>query len=307
MFSLLIFSNRGDYGIIPVKYVPKWFPGAGFQIMAEYGAKLSHDLRYLPYRYARDKILSGSGIQSFISQQMEERSEASGKLSESDEGIISATCGICYSAGADTSISGLMFFILAMILFPDVQRKAQEELDGTIGRDRLPELLDCPQLPYCMALCKELQRWAPIIPMGVAHASREDDNYTGYFIPAKTIVIPNHWAMLQDPQEYPDPGVFMPERFLPGPGERMPRDPSKIAFGFGRRVCPGQHFAENTIFLATTGILAVFNISKPQNDKGIVVEPLVKISSEGVLRRPEPFECTIEPRSTEVTALIHAE
>jgi len=56
--------------VIPwLKYVPKWFPGAGFQVIAEHGARLSHDLRYLPYFHARDKILSGGGTPSFISQQ----------------------------------------------------------------------------------------------------------------------------------------------------------------------------------------------------------------------------------------------
>ncbi len=87
--------------------------------------------------------------------------------------------------------------------------------------------------------------------LGVPHATKAPDTYAGYFIPAKAIVIPNHWyaqdslnpldvfmstrAMLMDPVEYPDPDIFKPERFLPTPDKHMPRDPSKIAFGFGRR------------------------------------------------------------------------
>ena len=48
-------------------------------------------------------------------------------------------------------------------------------------------------------------------------------------------VHPVHRAMSRDPDEYPDPNTFKPERFLPGPGKRIPRHPEEIAFGFGRR------------------------------------------------------------------------
>ncbi|KLO07635.1 cytochrome P450 [Schizopora paradoxa] len=271
--------------VIPwLKHLPKWFPGAGFQVIAENGAKLSHDLRYVPYRYAKDKVLTGSATRSFTSQQMEDCSRLSGKLTEDDEAVISATTGICYGAGASTTMSALMFFLLALTLHPDVQKRAQDEIDQVVGDSRLPELSDRPRLPYCSALLKEVHRWCPILPLGVAHATREADTYEGYYIPAKTIVIPNCWAMLMDPNEYPDPDAFKPERFLPDDGQRMPRDPTKIAFGFGRRVCPGKPLAENTIFLAATHILTVFNVSKATSEDGSVIEPIVKIHSDGVVR-----------------------
>jgi len=209
-----------------------------------------------------------------------------------------------FAAGANTSITGLKFFILAMMVFPEVQRRAQDEIDCVVGGGRLPELSDRPQLPYCTALLKEIHRWNPILALGVPHATKAPDTYAGYFIPAKAIVIPNHWAMLMDPVEYPDPDIFNPERFLPSPDKHMPRDPSKIAFGFGRRVCPGEPLAENTIFLVATQILAVFNISKARSADGSVIESAVKISIEGIVRHPEPFQCTIEPRSTEAAGLV---
>ena len=55
---------------------------------------------------------------------------------------------------------------LALVLFPQVQRRAQEELDVVIGRDRLPTFDDRPRLPYVEALCKELMRWQMVTPMG---------------------------------------------------------------------------------------------------------------------------------------------
>lgn len=308
--QLVLAMKAGGYLVdsIPwLKYVPKWFPGASFQTIAAYGAKLSRDMRFLPYFDARDKFFSGAPIPSFLSLQIEERIDANGKLSEEDEGIISAACGICYSAGADTTSTSLLFFVLAMGLHPEVQTLAHDEVDRIVGGGRLPEIADRPQLPYCSALCKELHRWNPIVPNGIAHLTKEDDEYAGFFIPAKTMILPNQWAMLMDPKEYPDPDVFRPERFLPTDGGRVQRDPYKIAFGFGRRVCPGRNFADNAVFLVIVQILATFDISKSRNADGAAVDPVVNIKCEGVLRIPERFECSIQPRSSAATTLIPME
>ena len=60
----------------------------------------------------------------------------------------------------------MSFLFLALVLFPEVQRRAQVELDVAIGRDRLPAFDDRPRLPYIEALCKELLRWQMVIPIG---------------------------------------------------------------------------------------------------------------------------------------------
>ena len=80
-----------------------------------------------------------------------------------------------------------------MAMYPDVQQKAQAELDAVVGPDRLPELSDCNSLPYLNALIKELLRWHPVVIVGLPHRTLADDEYKGYFIPAKTIVIANIW------------------------------------------------------------------------------------------------------------------
>jgi cytochrome P450 len=59
-------------------------------------------------------------------------------------------------------------FFLALVLFPQVQRRAQAEIDAVIGRDRLPTFDDRPRLPYIDALCKELMRWQMVGPVGTS-------------------------------------------------------------------------------------------------------------------------------------------
>jgi len=223
-------------------------------------------------------------------------------LSEADEAFISAVAGISFIAGADTTVSTLLTFILGMIFNPDVQRLAQEEIDRVVGLDRLPDFEDRKDLPYVEAVCKESMRWQSVTPFGVPHMLTEDDTYNGYFFPAGTIVVPNQWAMLHDPNEYPEPFSFKPERFLSQDGRSPARDPTKIAFGFGRRICPGRHMADNTTFLNIASILAVFNISKAVRRDGTLIEPKIKYISS-LVSHPEPFECKIIPRSERCSAL----
>lgn len=80
-----------------------------------------------------------------------------------------------------------------MLLHPEVQHKAQEELDRVIGRDRLPEFSDENHLPYIRAIYSEVLRWQPFAPLCVPHRCSEDNEYRGMFIPKGSIVLPNVW------------------------------------------------------------------------------------------------------------------
>lgn len=148
------------------------------------------------------------------------------------------------------TVSVMRVFMLAMVLYPEVQRKAQAELDAVVGIGRLPSFGDREDLPYLDALCKEVYRWHPIVPFGVAHKVMQDDVYGDLFIPGGSIVFGNAWcvltsrgmtyypcdmclsrAMLHNEKVYgPEPMEFRPERFM-GPGAKEPIS----AFGFGRR------------------------------------------------------------------------
>lgn len=84
-------------------------------------------------------------------------------------------------------------FFLAMALYPDVQKKAQAEIDEVVGASRLPEFSDRPSLPYTCALVYELLRWHIVTPIGVPHRAVSDDEYNGYLIPAGATILANIW------------------------------------------------------------------------------------------------------------------
>jgi cytochrome P450 len=60
-----------------------------------------------------------------------------------------------------------MVFTLAMVLYPDVQKRAQVQIDSVIGRDRLPTFEDRTSLPYIDAVLRETFRWQPVVPLGI--------------------------------------------------------------------------------------------------------------------------------------------
>ena len=97
-----------------------------------------------------------------------------------------------------------------MALYPEVQKKAQAEIDAVVGPNRLPDFHDRPSLPYINAVLKESLRWNIIVPLGrpfviifvatimtssegIPHMSTIDDEYNGFYIPKGTIVIGNAW------------------------------------------------------------------------------------------------------------------
>ena len=103
------------------------------------------------------------------------------------------TCGGLVEAGAETTSTTLNNFMLGMVLFPEVAKKAQEEIDYVVGSDRLPNFGDEKQLPYIRALVKEVLRWRPVNKFGMTHATSEDDWYEGYFIPKGTVAVLSWW------------------------------------------------------------------------------------------------------------------
>jgi cytochrome P450 len=87
------------------------------------------------------------------------------------EELIKDIGAMAYLAGADTTVSTTMSFFLAMLVYPEVQSKAQAEIDRVVGRERLPEMEDMEFLPYVSAVVAESLRWLPVVPMGTFGSS----------------------------------------------------------------------------------------------------------------------------------------
>ncbi|KAF7375270.1 Cytochrome P450 [Mycena sanguinolenta] len=205
-----------------------------------------------------------------------------------------------WAGGVGTTVAAIEVFLLAMILFPAVQKKAQAEIDA-VGRT--PGFEDYEVLPYVQALIKEVTRWRCIAPTGVPHSTSQDDVYQGMFIPKGATVYANIYAMTTDPEQFPDGDEFRPERFLDNPQLRN----YSIPFGFGRRLCPGQHVALQTLFISIVRILWAFEILPGVDDKGEVVIPSPDSFTSGLVVGPTPFPCRFEPRHSTTVEIVHNE
>ncbi|KAG1722033.1 cytochrome P450 [Suillus paluster] len=212
--------------------------------------------------------------------------------------VIKETAASAFGAASETTASVLQIFILAMVLFPEVQVKAHALIDAVIGGSRLPTFEDRSSLQYIDAILRETLRWHPILPLSMPHASVNSDVCEGYYIPKGATVMPNVWAMTQNEDKYPNPSQFLPERFLNADGS-LNEDTVDVAFGFGRRICVGRYFADASLWIAMSGLLARFMFSKQSDPNGKVVEFEPRWSS-GVAIHPLPFPFTVSPRLSKV-------
>lgn len=185
--------------------------------------------------------------------------------------------GTLFEAGAGTTAAAMMSFILAMVLHPQEFSKLQKEVDNVVGSSRLPSFEDMPNLPRVRAVAKEVLRWRPVTAGGLPHMLTKDDTYKmtdgrTVFLEAGTNVHPVQWAIHRDPIRYPDPESFRPERWLEKgwptfkePLTQYPNLHNFSAFGFGRRICPGQSIAERSLYILISRVAWACHIS-PKHD-----------------------------------------
>ncbi|KAF4620164.1 hypothetical protein G7Y89_g14657 [Cudoniella acicularis] len=218
-------------------------------------------------------------------------------------------CGGLVEAGSETTSAFLNTFLLFATIHPEVVQNGQEELDRVVGSERYPTWEDAPNLPYIRAIIKELLRIRPPNKIGMQHSTTEDDWYEGMFIPKGSLVMLNWWAINYDPERWESPYEFKPERYLgydlPAAAYLNVADPNQrdhVSYGAGRRVCPGIHVAENSLYLNISRILWGFNIKKKQVN-GKEITPSGDMVP-GWMCIPQPFECAIEVRSAKHAKII---
>ncbi|KAF8884012.1 cytochrome P450 [Infundibulicybe gibba] len=202
--------------------------------------------------------------------------------------------GTMFSAGAETSSVVMGWWLLAMVIYPETQKRAQAELDAVVGRSRMPSFADYEHLPYIRAMVKEALRWRPVDPLGLPHRSIEDDWYQGYFIPKGSICVVNVWSLNRDPEIYgPDAAHFNPARHLDekgqiGPGPVDTKEEGHATYGFGRRICVGRHQARNA-------------------DGKYVPIDVDGCVDAGLVVRPMPFQPKVTPRFPEAVDIVDQE
>ncbi|KAG9312714.1 cytochrome P450 [Chiua virens] len=280
-------------GAFPIlKALPAWFPGMGFKSEAAKCRSLISEALNASYAWVRGCLEEGNALPSMVADAItRHRLHDDSKNPELVE-VVKYTAGLLYAASMETTHSTLLVFVYLMMNHPEVQRRAHVEIDAIVGRERLPDFEDRELLPYVDAVLRETMRWCPVTPLGTPHATTEDDVYDGYHIPRGAIIMPNVWAISRNEEKYPNPEVFMPERFLREDGT-LNDDMIPWTFGFGRRICPGRHVADASLWCAMVCMLTVFRIEKTEGSDKVEW-------TTGMTRRPLPFPCRFVPRDDEM-------
>ncbi|KAF6164386.1 hypothetical protein GIB67_037543 [Kingdonia uniflora] len=143
------------------------------------------------------------------------------------------------AGGTESSAVTVEWAMSELLKQPEIFKKATEELDRVIGRDRWVEESDIPCLPYIEAIVKETMRLHPVAPMLVPRLVREDCKVAGYDIVAGTRALVSVWTIGRDPTLWDEPEVFRPERFVGKSMDVKGHDFELLPFGAGRRMCPG--------------------------------------------------------------------
>ena len=279
-----------------IKYLPDWFPGTSYRKTAQGWRAINEAAAELPYSFVKRQLAHQTHRPSYTSNLLEKHMTKTGHdvtWASEDEEAIKWSAVSLYAAGSDSTVAIITSVILALVMFPEVQERAQEEIDRVVGTDRLPNFADRENMPYMDGIVKEAWRWNPVGPMGLTHKAEEDIICGEYIIPKGSNLLPSLWWFLHDPKDYSDPHIFKPERYLEPLNEP---DPSDLAFGYGRRSCAGRFFADASVYITVAQLLAAFQIRKDRDVHGNEI-PAKLEPVPGMVNRPKEFQFKVEPRS----------
>ncbi|XP_049532231.1 probable cytochrome P450 304a1 [Anopheles darlingi] len=194
-------------------------------------------------------------------------------------------------AVSGTSVQ-LSMLLERLLLHPEVVARIQHEIDDVVGHGRLPALSDRANLPYTEATLRESLRIDTLVPSGIVHRAMENTTFQGYNIEQNTLILVGLERVNNQPEEWGDPENFRPARFLDDNGRLVLSKDRSLPFGSGKRLCAGETFARNTMFLIVAAVLQHFNLRQRASDG---LPDLSKRSSDFIVS-PQDFWILFEPR-----------
>nr|KAI8762247.1 ATP synthase subunit alpha; mitochondrial-like cytochrome P450 1A1-like P ATP biosynthesis/Eggmasses/Reproduction [Biomphalaria glabrata] len=201
-------------------------------------------------------------------------------------------------AGTDTTATALTCLLLVLIHEPDIQEKMWSEIHQHVGVNRLVTLADRVHMPYIQAVLLELLRYTSHVPLAVPHYTMCDTSVLDIPVPKNMTVYINLWALHHDPEHWPEPWTFKPERFLTNDGQLLPvTDPVRrrlMTFGAGRRVCLGEALAKNRLFLFATALVQSFEFQRAPDETNTKPQQLPKMDPRtyemGLVLHPQHYQ-----------------
>ena len=274
----------------------KWFDSE-FKLFRKLFDQTENLIR--PYINEHKASLNPNELRDFMDAYLNEVSKTSDKKSSffgkrGEESLISTITDLFF-AGTETTTSSLLWAILCLLHFPEVQEKVQAELDHVVG-DRKVSLDDKANLPYTNAVLMESMRIATIVPMALPHCATEDMEIAGFHVPKNAIIFPDILNVHYDPEYFKNADTFDPNRFYDEDTNTFKPNERLIPFSIGRRFCLGQSLAEKEYFLFFTSLLQKFKFGMAP---GLGLPPIGRDVSimVGIIRGAPLFDVIMKERS----------
>ncbi|XP_006997397.3 cytochrome P450 3A31 [Peromyscus maniculatus bairdii] len=196
--------------------------------------------------------------------------------------------------GYETTSNTIAFALYLLATHPDIQKKLQEEIDETLPNKASPSYDKVMEMEYLDMVLNETLRLYPIANR-LERVCKQDVEMDGVFIPKGSIAMIPVYALHHDPQYWPEPKEFRPERFSKeNKGNISPY--VYLPFGNGPRNCIGMRFALMNMKLALTKVLQNFSF-QPCKETQI---PL-KISRKAMFQPEKPVVLKVVPRDEIIT------
>ncbi|XP_045189351.2 cytochrome P450 1A1-like [Mercenaria mercenaria] len=171
------------------------------------------------------------------------------------------------AAGAETTSKTLLWLILYMTKFPQIQERVFAEINTVIGKSRNVELKDKPNLVYTNAVILEVMRIVTQVPFSLPHFSMTNAKIEGLDVDKDTVVLFNLYSIHHEKEFWGDPEYFRPERFILDDNTLDPNKSNHVlAFGLGRRRCVGEFLAKMNVYLAFSIVMQRCKFIKPPGE-----------------------------------------
>ncbi|CAA7061626.1 unnamed protein product [Microthlaspi erraticum] len=169
-----------------------------------------------------------------------------------------------FLAGIDTGALTMIWAMTELARNPKLMKKVQDEIRERIGnnKERITEE-DIGKVPYLDLVIKETFRLHHAVPLLLPRETMAHIKVQGYDIPPKRRILVNAWAIGRDPKLWTNPEEFNPERFIDSPVDYRGQHFELLAFGSGRRMCPGMAMGMVTVELGLLNLLYFFDWKLP--------------------------------------------
>ncbi|XP_064013341.1 cytochrome P450 1A5-like [Pogoniulus pusillus] len=250
----------------PADFIPllQYLPSRSMTLFKDFNKRFLHFLqkRVKEHYQTYDKNNVRDITDSLIQQCLENKVDKSTATQIPKEKIINLVNDL-FGAGFDTVTTALSWSLMYLVTYPNIQKKIQEELDQSIGRERRPRLSDRSILPYTEAFILEVFRHSSFPPFTIPHSTTKDTVLNGYYIPKDCCVFVNQWQVNHDEKLWKDPLTFNPERFLSADGTKVNKEDGEkvLLFGLGKRRCIGENIARWEVFLFLSTLLQQLEFS----------------------------------------------